>query len=121
MLTPEQRVDLLNRAIRIESRSFLEYLAQTAPPVDIHKFPSISRGFADLAHDEDVIVDELVEVMVEHGGHPDALGTYELGFPSYNYITTDYALRVLAEKMKKNLGEFDRILTDARGDDLEEE
>lgn len=119
-LTPEQRIALLNRAVRLESRSFLEYVALTAPPIDIAKYPTVARQFAEIAHEEDQVVDDLVEMMAEQGGHPDALGSYDLGFTSYNYVTTDYALKIIGQQLAKNLARFDEILEQARGDELEE-
>ncbi len=118
-LTPEARNDLLNRAVRLESRSFLEYIAQTAPPVDIAKYPFVAKHFAEIAHEEDLVVDELVGFIEEQGGHAAALGSYDLTYTSYNYITTDYALRVIQEKLGQNLARFDEILAAAKGDALE--
>src|SRR5262245_44767435 len=102
-LTNEEKVALLNRAVQLESRSFLEYLATTAPPVDIAKHPHVAKAFEQIAKEEDEIVEELVDEIESIGTHAEPIGSYDLTFTSYNYVRTAYALKVLEEKLAKNL------------------
>jgi hypothetical protein len=118
-LTQEARESILNRALRLESRSFLEYMALTAPPIDLAKFPAVARGLIDIAREEDEVVDELVETLEEGGAHAEALGSYDLTFTYYNYITTDYALKEIEKHLAKNVARFDELLAEAKGDALE--
>lgn len=118
-LTNEGRVQLLNRAIQLESRSFLEYMAHSATPVDIAKFPAVKQGFEEIAHEEDVVVQDLADAILDLGAHPEALGCYDLNFTSYNYITTKYGLEVVSKAMQKNLAGFEAILAEAKGDEVE--
>src|SRR5437870_4982993 len=100
-LSKEARLSLLNRAVQLESRSFLEYMTQTAPPVDVDRNPDAARVLAEIAHEEDVVVDDLVEAIEAEGGHPEALKSYDLTFTSYNYVTTKYALEVIKKHLLK--------------------
>lgn len=115
-LSNEGRAALLDRAIRLESRSFLEYLHHAAPPIDIRKHPAVAKGFEEIAREEDEIVQELADAIVDLGGHPSALGTYDLNYGAYNYVTAAHALKVLAEKLAKTLARFDEVLGEAKGD-----
>jgi hypothetical protein len=115
-LTNEAKIALLNRAVQLESRSFLEYIATTAPPVDIARHPHVAKAFEQIAKEEDEIVEDLVEEIELLGAHADAIGSYNLTFTSYNYIRTAYALKILEEKLTKNLRIFDQILAEAKAD-----
>src|SRR4051812_20932035 len=106
-LSKEQRSSILNRAIRLESRSFLEYIAQTATPVDIFKFPAVIEGLTRITREEDEVVDELVELLQADHMHAEALGSYDLTFTYFNYMSTDYALKVIGDQLAKNLAKFD--------------
>ncbi len=109
-------VDILRRALALESRSFLEYMAHTSPPVDIDRFPEAQRTLDEIHAEEEAMVGEIVAAIVAEGGDPDVTATYDLRYSYYNYLSTDYALKVIAEQLEKSLAGFDALVEEAASD-----
>ncbi len=112
-LDEEARIDLLERVLAIESRSFIEYLAKTAPPYDIHQHPEVAAALEFIIRDEDAIIEDIVALVEEAGASPDVRVTFDLRLSSYNYLATSYTLRVIRDQLTKNLAVLDRVLAEA--------
>lgn len=115
-LDREARLRILNRALALESRSFLEYMAHTAQPVDIERYPEIERALGEMVKEEDAIVDALVAAIAAEGANPDLTITYDMKYTYYNFVTTEYSLRVIQEQLEKGLARFDALVDEAAAD-----
>lgn len=112
-LDTEARVDLLERVLAIESRSFIEYLAKTAPPYDIDQFPEVAAALEFIIRDEDAIIEDLVTLIDQEGATADVRAAFDSRLSSYNYLATSYTLRVTRDQLTKNLAVLDRVLAEA--------
>jgi hypothetical protein len=109
-------VDILRRALALESRSFIEYMAHSSPPVDLERYPDVLRGLEEIHAEEEAMVGELVAAIVAEDGDPDVTATYDLRYSYYNYLSTTYALKVIAEQLERSLARFDTLVAEAAAD-----
>jgi hypothetical protein len=114
-LDREARLELLTRALALESRSFVEYLARTAPPYDIDKHPEVAAALEFIVRDEDAIIEDLVGLTDDEGGNPEVRATFDLRLSSYNYLATSYTLRVIKEQLEKNLAALNVVIEESAG------
>lgn len=116
MMTREAKIAILNRALALEARTFLEYIVRTATPVDIEEFPEVERGLDEILAEEEAIVDALVDAIEVEGGALDLGAGSDMHYPYYNYVTTEYALKVIAEKLEERLVKLDAVVDEAAAD-----
>jgi hypothetical protein len=117
-MTNEAKVKLLNRALALEVRTFLDYVLRVAPPVDVDGFPEVERALGELLSEEDRSEAEIVAAIEGEGGRLDQDDfAVDMQFTYYNYVTTEYALKVIAENLEARLARLDAIVDEAAADE----
>jgi hypothetical protein len=115
-MTSEAKVELLYRALGLEATSFLDYLARTAPPVDIDRYPEVAAALDRMVAEEEAIADDLLAAIEAEGAPPRVDAEPDMQFPYYNYVTCEYALKVMVEQLEARLARFDALVDQAAAD-----
>jgi len=115
-LDQERRLQLLQRAVRLECRSFLEYVAESALPVDIEEYPQVAAFFREAVASQRALAERLVVVTEQLDAHCDLAVAFDPQYTFFNYVTTAYALQVLERSCDDAAKQTRALADEAQGD-----
>ncbi len=104
----------LQDIIRREGRSLLQYAIESFPwtTTDADGRPA---ALQQLAEDEREAAGEVARLLIRHRLSPPYLGAYPMAFTSFNYLTMNRLLTLLAEQQRREIALLEgdlRELTD---------
>lgn len=115
-LSDKARVSILGRAVRTQCRAFIEYIAESAQPYDLGDHPPVAQALRDIVAEKRAMADRLVGLAEALGLHIDLTVAFEPRFTFFNYLTTSYALKVLAVEGARQSAAVDALAQEAEGD-----
>lgn len=115
-LSHRERIELLRQAVRLQCRSFVEYMGESAPPYDLASFPAFAEAMAEIVADKHDLADRLVEVTLSLDSHADLTVAFNPRFTYYNYLRSDFAIKVLLEHIERELAAAEELLAEGAGD-----
>ncbi len=120
-MSQQERVDGLNRLLRIECRSYVHYLrdAEFLAHWDNLGFeavdPQLASTLERVVEAEAGHVDRILDCLAVAGGTPDFASSYALEEGVYNYLRADYFLSILIQRLRENEGQFAAALQALEG------
>lgn len=115
-LTNDERIQLLSDAVRLQCRSFMEYIGESAPPVDIDDRPAVASAFSEMIGEKLAFADRLVEIIGELDAYADLTVAFDPRYTFFNFVDTKYALKTLIQELGKESTRANALL-DQGGDD----
>lgn len=99
-------IDLLQQALRLESRSFLIYARDACDPRVEARDRDVKTVLDRIILHEEEDLDALLTLLESHGGHPDMSRTFAMDATGYHFLELDYLIRVVCEKQRDHLDQF---------------
>ncbi|MHC4830672.1 MAG: hypothetical protein ACYTFT_10025 [Planctomycetota bacterium] len=102
-LTNDQRVEILQQAVRTQCRSFVEYIGESAPPYNLDENEAAKEAFEAMIAERRVMADSLVELTESLDAYADLTVSFNPRFTFFNYVSTKFALGVLKKELTYEL------------------
>ncbi len=101
--------DLLQRALMLESRSFLVYVRDAAIPRVGADEAQIEQALGQEIANEESYLETILNLLEQFGLNPDLSPSFDMEAASYHYLELGYLIQVVEKKLGEQLDAFRAI------------
>ena len=101
--------DLLQQALRLESRSFLVYVREAAAPRVGAEESQIQQALEQVIRNEEGYLDAILNLLDQYGLHPDLTPSFDIESAGYHYLELAYLIQIVETKLAEQLDAFRAI------------